>query len=114
MASITYLPSDYINNSYRYVLSDDHIRIITNENCYTQYNNTYCNCFDIYPRYDYITSGTSSCNINTTFVDSSQFNSDWHYRPDAHNIIMYASFYIVLTIFILFTLLKVFRKAIKL
>lgn len=114
MASITYLPSEHINNSYRYVPSDDHIRIITNQGCYSQYNTTYCNCYDIYPNYDYITSGTSSCNINVSYVDSTQFNSDWHYRIDAPNIILYASFYIVLTIFILFTLLKVFRKAIRL
>lgn len=114
MASITYLPSEYINNSYRYVPSDDHIRIITNENCYTQYSSTYCNCFDIFPKYDYITSAISNCNINVNYVDSSQFNGDWHYRPDAHYIILYASFYIILTMFILFNLWKLFRKAIRL
>ena len=68
----TYLPSDSINSNYHYSISEHNYLIRTNQNCYTQYNNTYCDCYYIYPKNDYIKSETQSCNYNSgTWVSSS-------------------------------------------
>lgn len=115
MEAINYLPQDMINSNYRYSVNNYYYTIRTNQNCYTQYNTTYCNCYDVYYNNNYLTTDPYSCNYNSsTNINYQNFSSDWHMRTDAPFIILYASFYIVLTIFILFTLLKCFRKAIRL
>ena len=36
-----YIPNEYINQNYKYTIAGDEITIITNENCYKNYNNQY-------------------------------------------------------------------------
>ena len=77
----TYLPSSAINGGYHYTISNDHYTIRTNQNCYTNYNTTYCNCYDIYPKFDYISTEIYSCAYNNiNYIDSSNFTSDIWYN----------------------------------
>ena len=86
---MTYLPSDSINSNYRYSINNDYYLIRTNNNCYTQYSSTYCDCYYIYPKNDYIKSEVSSCNYNSgTWVNSSNFTSNFWYRLDMPNILL--------------------------
>lgn len=100
----TYLPSEDINTNYRYRMSDSNYLVITNNNCYTQYNTTYCDCYYIYPKNDYIKSETQSCNYNqSTYVSSNQFTSDYWYRLDISQVL------IIFTILFLFGLYMPYR-----
>lgn len=83
----TYLPSRYINNNYRYSINNYYYTVRTNESCYTQYNTTYCNCYDIYFNNDYLATDAYSCNYNSsTNINASNFTSQWVYRFDIVNV----------------------------
>lgn len=77
-----YVPSDYINSSYSYRFNGDYITIITNSNCYNNYNTQYCDCY----QYNYknnVMSTSYSCNTNnnspiipyTSIVDDVNYSS---------------------------------------
>lgn len=75
-----YIPSDKINSNYSYRFNGDYIDIITNQNCYTNYNTTYCDCY----RYNYkenIMSQTYSCstNNNNPIINYQLITSDINY-----------------------------------
>lgn len=106
---MTYLPSQYINSSYHYTISNDSIRIYTNNNCYTQYNSTYCDCLYVYPRIDYINSETTSCNVSNlnNTISSTSFTDNYYYRIDFSNILV---MFLIMSIFIIYIPLKIFSK----
>lgn len=58
-----YIPSTYYKQNYKYTISNDEITIITNQNCYTNYNTQYCDCYRYNERYNIITN-SYSCNSN--------------------------------------------------
>ena len=58
-----YIPTTYLNQNYRYTLNNNEITIITNKNCYTNYNSTYCDCYRYNEMYNVITE-SYSCNSN--------------------------------------------------
>lgn len=96
--SKTYIPQNLLSNNYRYTISDDSILVHTNQNCYTQYNTTYCDCYYVYPKMDYLVSNTVSCNYNpSTYVSSSNFSSSYWYRIDLASILI---IFLILWIFI--------------
>lgn len=96
--SKTYLPQKFINSNYRYTVSDDSILIHTNNNCYTNYNTTYCDCYYIYPKMDYLESQSYSCNYNPgSYVSYTNFSSDIWYRMDLAYILI---IFLILFIFI--------------
>lgn len=104
----TYLPTEYINSNYKYRLNSDYFTIITNNNCYTQYSSTYCDCFNIYPKLDYIVSEPTSCNINvSSFTSSSSFTDNYYYRIDFPDILL---MFLIMSIFIIYIPLKIFSK----
>lgn len=75
-----YIPSQYVNSNYSYRFNGDFIDIITNVNCYSQYNTTYCNCY----RYNWKTnviSDTYSCstNNNNPVINYNYITSDINY-----------------------------------
>lgn len=80
----TYLPKEFINSNYHYKINNDYYTIITNENCHIQYSTTYCNCFNLYPKLDYITSEVSSCSLSSSnnYVSYESFTDDVWYRID--------------------------------
>lgn len=56
-----YIPKEAYNENYKYYFNGNYIDVITNQNCYTQYNSTYCDC----KKYEYkenILSESYSCN----------------------------------------------------
>lgn len=109
---VYYLPKLYINSNYNYVISTDYIQVQTNNNCTIVGTTRTCNCFRIYPEYNYITSNTFSCSLNTNSytVNYSSFSSDIYNSPYFPNL--FIVFFIIIFIFtyILKLLFNVFRK----
>lgn len=60
-----YIPEDYKSNLFSYKISGDYITIITNQNCRTQYNTTYCTCY-YYNYKNNLMSETYECNTNNS------------------------------------------------
>lgn len=58
-----YVPEELYNENYSYYFDGENIRIETNNNCYTQYNATYCDCY-IYNEKENISSEAYACNNN--------------------------------------------------
>ena len=95
----TYMPQELLNNNYRYTISNDSILVHTNRNCYTQYNTTYCDCYYVYPKMDYLISNSNSCNYNpSTYVSVDSFTSSSWYRIDLPSILI---IFLILFIFII-------------
>lgn len=90
-----YIPSEYINDQYKYTISGDEITIITNENCYTNYNNQYCDCIRYNEKYN-IKTEVYQCNRNPSnyILNSSQITSDINYSERITN--EYKNEYIIL------------------
>ena len=41
-----YIPEGYINQNWYYRYNGDYVIITTDQQCYTNYNTTYCNCIE--------------------------------------------------------------------
>lgn len=74
-----YIPTEYKNQYWRYLLNGDEITIITNNNCYQNYNTTYCDCYRYNEKYNLITE-SYTCNSN-----SSNYEIDKNYISDDIN-----------------------------
>lgn len=73
-----YIPQELNNYNYRYFLNNNNIQILTNNNCYTNYNTTYCDCY-LYSQELNISTNSYSCSINynaTNSIDYSKITSD--------------------------------------
>lgn len=105
----TFLPTEYINQNYKYTINNDSIRIYTNNNCYNQYNSTYCDCLYVYPKIDYMISETNSCNTSnlTNTISYTNFTDNFYYRIDFVNILI---MFTIMSIFIVYLPLKIFSK----
>lgn len=101
-----YIPNEYINENYKYTINQDEITIITNENCYTNYNNQYCDCRKYNERYNIITE-TYQCNRNpsSNILNSNQFTSDVNYSERITN--KYKEEYIILYGIVIIALLLI-------
>lgn len=90
-----YIPTEYINQNYKYTLNGDEITIITNENCYTNYNNQYCDCIKYNERYN-IKTEIYQCNRNPSnyILNSNQLTDDVNYSTRITN--EYKNNYIIL------------------
>lgn len=97
---MTYLPSELINQNYKYRINGDYYVIIKNTNCYNSYNTTYCDCVNVFPRMDYIQSETYSCSStqSSNYIPYTNFTNDFYYRIDLSNILL---IFLVLFIFII-------------
>lgn len=76
-----YIPTQYINNNYSYRISGDNIVIITNNQCYQSYNQTYCDCYTYIPK-ENLMSEVYSCNIannNTQIINVTKITDDPNY-----------------------------------
>ena len=106
---MTYLPTNSINSNFKYTANNDYIRIYTNNNCYTQYNSTYCDCYYIYPKLDYLQSEISSCNVSNlnNTISYTNFTDNYYYRIDFVNILLMFS---VMFFFIIYIPIKIFSK----
>lgn len=106
---MTYLPTEYINQNYKYTINGDNIRIYTNNNCYQNYNSTYCDCLYIYPKIDYLTSEITSCNVSNlnSVINYEKFTDNYYYRIDFDRILV---MFTIMSIFIILIPLKIFSK----
>ena len=87
-----YLPTNLINQNYYYNISNNYIVVRTNNNCYQNYQTTYCDCYNVYPQLDYIVTTAYSCNYNQTTqnVAYSSFTDSIYYRIDFYqSLIMF-------------------------
>ena len=78
-----YIPSTFKNSNYKYRLYSDYITIITNNNCYQNYNSTYCTCYNYYYDINIVTdSFECSYSTNTTnFINYNSLSSDVNDSP---------------------------------
>ena len=99
-----YIPTEYINENYKYTISADEITIITNENCYTNYNNTYCDCIRYNEKYN-VKTERYECNRNPSnyILSSDQVTDDVNYSTRITN--EYKNNYIILYGIIIIALL---------
>ena len=90
-----YIPSEYINENYKYTINQDEITIITNENCETNYNSQYCDCMRYNIKYNIITN-RYQCNRNPSnyILNSTQLTDDINYSYRITN--EYKNNYIIL------------------
>lgn len=90
-----YIPTEYINENYKYTINQDEITIITNENCETNYNSQYCDCMRYNEKYNIITN-RYQCNRNPNnyILSSNQITDDINYSNRITN--QYKNEYIVL------------------
>lgn len=75
-----YIPINYVNNNYKYTISGDEVTIITNNNCRTSYNTTYCDCYRYNEKYNIMTQ-SYECNANPSnyIIDNNYITSDIDY-----------------------------------
>lgn len=103
-----YIPTEYINQNYKYTLNQDEITIITNENCNTNYNE-YCDCMRYNIRYNIITN-RYQCNRNPNnyIINSNQLTDDVNYsyritNEFKNNYIILYGIVIIALLFIIMT-----------
>lgn len=83
-----YVPEDYINQNWMYTYSGNDIVIITNQNCYTNYNTQYCNCYT-YNIENNLISNVYSCSTNTNntrIINNNYISDDIKYSNRILNI----------------------------
>lgn len=103
-----YLPNNLINSNYKYTISNGVIRVITNNNCYQNYNSTYCDCYDVYLNNDYLVSNSVSCNFNpTSYITSERFTDDFYYRIDFDSILI---IFLIMSIVVIYIPFKIFTR----
>ena len=69
-----YVPEDYVNENYLYRFNGDYITIMTNNNCRTSYNTTYCDC----RQYNYKTNVITNvyeCSVSGTQTQQIPYTS---------------------------------------
>ena len=99
-----YVPTTYNNQNYKYTISGDEITIITNNNCYTNYNTTYCDCYRYNERYNILTESYScNSNPNNYIIDNYYISSDIN---DSYRITRdYSNYYVIMIGIIVIVLL---------
>lgn len=72
-----YIPEEYINENYKYIIDDEDIIIITNENCTQNYNTTYCNAIRYNQRENIVTEPYQiNINQNNSVISYDHITSD--------------------------------------
>ena len=85
--NMIYLPSDFINNNYQYFFNSHDVVVYTNNNCYQNYNTTYCDCYRIQTDNHYLHSDSYSCSYNTNYpINKNNLTDDFYYRNDIMDI----------------------------
>lgn len=75
-----YIPQEYNNNNFRYFENGNYIRIVTNRNCYTQYNTTYCDVYDYNIERNLISiTYQGNANPNLVEINKQYISSDINY-----------------------------------
>ena len=89
--STVYIPSILVNSNYLYKPIDNYIVVYTNNNCYNNYSQQYCDCYSLYPNYNYVISDVYSCrvdNVTGVIPYSKVISSNRYYRNDMPSILL--------------------------
>lgn len=104
-----YIPTEYINQNYKYTINQDEITIITNENCEMNYNSQYCDCMRYNEKYNIVTE-RYQCNRNPSnyIINSNQLTDDINYsyritNEFKNNYIILYGIVIIALLFIIMT-----------
>ena len=62
-----YLPEWANQNGWQYYFNNHDIIVYTNQNCYQNYNTTYCDCYRIQTDNHYLHSDSYSCSYNNKY-----------------------------------------------
>ena len=111
-----YIPSNLKNQNYTYYISNsNYIVVRTNDNCYTQYQTTYCDCIDLYPSLDYIYSNRYSCSTSSYShtIPYDKISNDYWYRLDLDKILVIFIIIVLFSSYFPYKLFKTFRKRVK-
>lgn len=104
----TYIPSDLLNSNWSYEFNDYYFTIHTYQNCFNQYNTTYCDCIRLYHSFDYQYSNRFSCSNNfTTSISYDNLTSDFWYRVDIDKSL---TIFMILAIIIIFIPFKIIGR----
>ena len=83
-----YIPDEYYDEDYIYTFNGNDIVIITDNNCRTQYNSTYCTCYT-YNTINNIISEGYECNTttnNTRKINQDYISTDIYYSNRSMNV----------------------------
>ena len=101
-----YVPSQYINQNYKYTLNGDNLTIITNQNCTNNYNTTNCECYILDLKYNVIKNQSNQCNYNPSnniiSYSSISNNVDYSDRITSYYIKEYGVYFGIIMIVLLF------------
>ena len=92
-----YVKDEYNNSQYKYYFNNDNILIVTNNNCYQNFNNQYCDCY-LYNVKKSIGSEAKSCNVNQNLYEINYNNIERKNNFDINTIT-------IVVIAILFTIM---------
>lgn len=82
-----YIPTNYKNQNYTYKINGDYITIITNNNCYQNYNTTYCDTYYYNYKLNLISQVySSSTNNNNPTISYEKITDDINYSDHIRNI----------------------------
>lgn len=102
-----YIPDEYLNSSFKYYFNNNtnRITIITNNDCYSQYNSNYCSCY-MYDVDNNIVSESYSCNTNSSLpiISFDSLTNDINYSNNIKDIyfsntIIYLLMFVVALLF---------------
>lgn len=72
-----YIPEKYINENYKYIIDNEDIIIITNNNCNQNYNTTYCDAIRYNQRENILTEPYQiNINQNNNIISIEHITSD--------------------------------------
>lgn len=63
-----YVKEEYNNSNYKYYFNNDNILIVTNKNCYQNYNSQFCDCY-LYNYKERLGSKARECNVNQNLYE---------------------------------------------
>ena len=92
-----YVKKEYNNSEYKYYFNNDNILIVTNKNCYQNYNNQYCDCY-LYNYKERIGTKARACSVNQNLYEIDYKNIK---DKDINNIYSIAMFIIGILIAIM-------------
>lgn len=82
-----YLPEWANQSNWQYYFNGTDIVAFTNENCYQNYNTTYCDCYRIQTANHYLHSDKYTCSYNNNYpINRNRFTGDFYYRNDIADI----------------------------
>lgn len=112
----TYMPQNMLNNNWSYEFNNDGYYVIhTRNNCYWNYNTEYCDCYKVYPEYDYLQTNAFACyNGSYASLNYNDFTTDYNYRIDIWKIYLLFAIICVFGIIIPFKIIsRVFGRWLK-